>query len=418
MPQFTQTSRRVRPVLLATRRAQPTAVFIIRLTVTAVAAYLVALALPLAEKPLLAPLTALLVVQYTLYQTIRSAIQRISSVVVGVLIAVLLAATVGFTWWTLGLAIATSLVIGYTARLGDHILEVPISAMLIFALGAATTAGAADRVFETLVGAGMGLLAGLIASPVHMETAQEAIGDLGCRLGELTDRLADGLWPGERGTGGEAGEGPDFPALLRDAREVGRDIQRTDGALSQAEDSLRLNPRAGGLHPMGTALRSGLETLEYSAVNLRGLARSLADRQHLGDSGIYAIEARDRLSAALREISECMRAFGLLVRSEVVRDVRAYDEALRRHLAEGRKMRDEFADALAPWISARSAEWRLHAEVLVHLDRLLDLFDAEHRAQSRNRRRRRIRHRIGAAARSGGPDRRPRTPVRRRPRPG
>ncbi|PZG36831.1 hypothetical protein C1I98_26215 [Spongiactinospora gelatinilytica] len=417
MPQFTQTSRRVRPVLLATRRAQPTAVFIIRLTVTAVAAYLVALVLPLAEKPLLAPLTALLVVQYTLYQTIRSAIQRIASVVVGVLIAVLLAGTVGFTWWTLGLAIATSLVIGYTARLGDHILEVPISAMLIFALGAATPAGAADRVFETLVGAGMGLLAGLIASPVHMETAQEAIGDLGCRLGELTDRLADGLWPGEHRAAGE-GEGPDFPALLRDARQVGRDIQRTDSALSHAEESLRLNPRAGGLHPMGTALRSGLETLEYSAVNLRGLARSLADRQHLHDGGVYAIEARDRLGSALREVSECMRAFGLLVRSEVVRDVRAYDEALRRHLTEGRRRRDEFADALAPWISARSAEWRLHAEVLVHLDRLLDLFDAEHRAQSRNRRRRRIRHRIGAAAKSGGSERRPRAPVRRRPRPG
>ncbi|MFI0417071.1 aromatic acid exporter family protein [Spongiactinospora sp. 9N601] len=417
MPQFAQTSRRVRPVLLATRRAQPTVVFIIRLTVTAVAAYLVALVLPLAEKPLLAPLTALLVVQYTLYQTIRSAIQRIASVVVGVLIAVLLAATVGFTWWTLGLAIATSLVIGYTARLGDHILEVPISAMLIFALGAATPAGAADRVFETLVEAGMGLLAGLIASPVHLETAQEAIGDLGCRLGELTDRLADGLWPGEYRAARE-GEGPDFPALLRDARQVGRDIQRTDGALSRAEESLRLNPRAGGLHPMGTALRSGLETLEYSAVNLRGLARSLADRQHLQDGGVYAIEARDRLGAALREVSECMRAFGLLVRSEVVRDVRAYDEALRSHLAEGRRRRDEFADALAPWISARSAEWRLHAEVLVHLDRLLDLFDAEHRAQSRNRRRRRILHRIGAAAKSGGSERRPRAPVLRRPRPG
>ncbi|WP_434581871.1 hypothetical protein [Carbonactinospora thermoautotrophica] len=56
---------------LIRRHAQPTAVFITRLTVTAVLAYLVALWLPGSPRPLLAPLTALLVVQFTLYQTLR-----------------------------------------------------------------------------------------------------------------------------------------------------------------------------------------------------------------------------------------------------------------------------------------------------------------------------------------------------------
>ncbi|MCG5212160.1 FUSC family protein [Streptosporangium soli] len=395
--------RHVRPILLATRRAQPTAVWIARLTVTAVSAYVIAWFLPGADKPLLAPLTALLVVQFTLYRTIRSAIQRIGAVVAGVLVAVVLAATIGFTWWTLGGAIGASLIIGYAARLGNHILEVPISAMLIFALGAATPAGAVDRVFETLVGAATGLLAGLIASPVHMSPAQEAISDLGCRLGELMDRLADSLV--------EHTEHEVFGRLLEDTRVVGREIQRVDQALVRAEESLRLNPRAGGLHPMGTALRSGLETLEYSALTLRGLARSLADRQHLPESGgVYDMESRDRLAAALREVAECMRSFGLLVRADITGDVRAYDEALRRHLADGRRQRDAFADALPPWISARSTEWRLHAEVLVHLDRLLDLFDTEHRAQARNRRRRQVRHQQNTW--------RARGPRLRRPRPG
>jgi hypothetical protein len=204
-------------------------------------------------------------------------------------------------------------------------------------------------------------------------------------------------------------KGEVFGQLLDDTRTVGREIQRVERALGQAEDSLRFNPRAGGLHPMGTALRSGLETLEYAAVNMRGLARSLADRRRLPDTGgAYDVEARERLATALREIAECMRSFGLLVRADLDGDVRVHDEALRRHLDEGRRLRDEFAEALPPWISARSVEWRLHAEVLVHLDRLLDLFDMEYRAQARNRRRRMLRRKTAQRRIRAARHRRPR----------
>jgi hypothetical protein len=50
-----------------------------------------------------------------------------------VLLAILLSDTLGFTWWTLTVIIAMTLVIGYVLRLGVNILEVPISAMLILA---------------------------------------------------------------------------------------------------------------------------------------------------------------------------------------------------------------------------------------------------------------------------------------------
>jgi hypothetical protein len=67
-----------------------------------VAAYLVAEAFPMTSpRPTLAPLTALLVLQISLYRTVRTAVQRIASVVSGLLIAVLLAKVVGFTWWSL-----------------------------------------------------------------------------------------------------------------------------------------------------------------------------------------------------------------------------------------------------------------------------------------------------------------------------
>src|ERR1700761_4573824 len=69
-------------------RGQPAAATLIRLTATAVVAYLFALPVPGVSRPVLAPLTALLVAQVSLYRTLRSALRRGSSVVAGVLVAV------------------------------------------------------------------------------------------------------------------------------------------------------------------------------------------------------------------------------------------------------------------------------------------------------------------------------------------
>jgi uncharacterized membrane protein YgaE (UPF0421/DUF939 family) len=68
---------------LVRHRAQPTAATIVRLTVTAVFAYLLALPLPNTSRPVMAPLTALLVVQVSIYQTLRTAVLRVAGVVAG-----------------------------------------------------------------------------------------------------------------------------------------------------------------------------------------------------------------------------------------------------------------------------------------------------------------------------------------------
>src|SRR5258708_39039914 len=99
--------RQVRPMTAAARavakrtpetltvvrdRAQPRAVTIVRLSVTAVFAYLLALVLlPGTVHPVLAPLTALLVAQVSLFQTLPSALQRVAAVVAAVLLPVGLA---------------------------------------------------------------------------------------------------------------------------------------------------------------------------------------------------------------------------------------------------------------------------------------------------------------------------------------
>ena len=111
---------------LVRRRAQPGAAYIARLALTAVFAYLIALQFAGNKGPVLAPLTALLVIQVSLSHTLRSAARRVISVVAGVLLAVGLSVVVGFTWWSLGILIAVALAVlselaTAVAAIGDHI---------------------------------------------------------------------------------------------------------------------------------------------------------------------------------------------------------------------------------------------------------------------------------------------------------
>jgi hypothetical protein len=187
----TLTERAPVTLTLVRQRAWPTAETIVRLTVTAVFAYLLALLIPSTPRPVLAPLTALLVVQASIYQTLRSAVRRVASVVAGVLLALGLSAWVGFTWWSLGIAIALGLTVGYALHLREEVLEVPISAMLIMSVG--TRSAATGRIVETFIGTAAGLVAGFVLTSPRVQPAEEAIQELCDTMADLLDRMAAGL---------------------------------------------------------------------------------------------------------------------------------------------------------------------------------------------------------------------------------
>ena len=228
----------------ATVRSQPTAATIVRLTATAVFAYLIALPVPGVSRPVLAPLTALLVAQVSLYQTLRSALRRVASVVAGVLVAVTLSALVGFTWWTLGIVIALALAVGNALHLDEHVLEVPISAMLILA-SVGTRAAATGRVVETFIGTVAGLIAGFVLATPKVQPAEEAVLDLCATMADLLDRISAGLADGTAWaipSGGWLDEARSFPA----------EIRHVDDALREAEESIAAQsaqPAAAAHHP-------------------------------------------------------------------------------------------------------------------------------------------------------------------------
>jgi uncharacterized membrane protein YgaE (UPF0421/DUF939 family) len=364
------------------RRAQPQAVYIARLTVTAVFAYLVALQLPGGSpRSVLAPLTALLVVQATLSHTIGTAARRVLAVTAGVLAAVAVAAYVPFSWWVLGLLTASTLAIGIVLRLREEILEVPISAMLIFSTG--SHAAATSRITETLVGAAAGLVAGLVMAPIRVQPAREALGDLSRQMADLLGRMAEGL-----------AEVPDprrAAEWLDRTRALRGEIERVDDALAQAEASVRLNPRQ--LRPRqyragnpAAGLRDGVDTLERAATDMRVLARSVADSARIDSehSPVREAETRARLAAVIAELSAAVRAYGQLLEAEPVPGSLAefaaepITEVLEDHLEEAHRQQDELADLLSTNPAEHPEGWQLRGEILAHVDRLRTELEPEH----------------------------------------
>ncbi|MGW0420122.1 FUSC family protein [Streptomyces sp. NPDC003015] len=370
------------------RRRDPVVVQTLRSAAAATIAYVIALRLSPEAAPLTAPLTALLVVQVTLYSTLTTGIRRVNSVVTGVLVAIAFSLLVGLTWWSLGLLIVASLVVGRLVRVEEFVPEVAISAMLV--LGVTTVGDTAwARVVETLIGAVVGLACNLLlAPPVWVDEAGESIEGLARRLRKLMLRMGEeaaGRTPVELAT-----------ARLYEARELDHDIVEVDAALRQAEDSLKLNPRVkeGLLHRV--VLRTGLDTLEICTVVLRVLARTLtdlakqrdplADEPYAIDEGqapepLFGPETGRTVEQLLSEIGDAVVSFAVLVTTHVSVSAESAEARLTAELRQATTTRDKMAQLLLEEVQRDSRHWQLHGAVLTEVNRILDELDTEHRSR-------------------------------------
>lgn len=377
-------------VLRVRQRGRSAALRAARLTGAAVAAYLVAEALGLRyPPPLIAALTALLVVQATLASTLRNGIQRVLSVVAGVALAVLFVSVVGLTWWSLAALVGASIVAGQLLRLGPHLVEVPISAMLVLGVGYAAGAESvgAGRVVETVIGAIVGVLVNVLFPPtVRSRDAGQAVQRLADEIAALLERACGQIPSG-------------LPAehtrqWLEDARRLNRHVPRVDRALSRAEESRRLNVRALRTPRSGRSLRGGLEALELCSVAVRSLFRSIDDWARSGmpeQDERYEPQARQAWSELLDELASAVRAFGALLRAEVDRAATSEAAELTAALDRLRRDRERWNEVLLTDPRDHLALWELNGALVALVDRMLVEFDAtEHALLWEDRRRQAI----------------------------
>lgn len=382
-----------------------------RITTAAVASYVVASLIFPGTQPLLAPLTAMLVVQVTPVSLLASGLDRVVAVVAGVALAVVFAEFVPLEWWSLGLLILTSITIGQALRLRANLIEVGISAMLVLGVGSLGTESAAwQRISVTLVGAAVGIAANLLVPPrVATADAGRAIDGLADSISDLLNRAADELVElVERG--GDLR--PAARAWLGEARQITHDIPRVGAALQHAEQGRRLNVRAVGTPDVGPGLRQGLEALEHSAVAIRAMFRAVVDA---ASDPAWSDEDEDGtddvslgLALAFREMGAVIDAFGQLVHDEAELAVhpRSPDVRVLREALEGlQEARARFEHLLTD--DSRPVMLELHAAVLSTVKRLFQETDLGERL------RRQIR--LGGTPRRRVPRPAPRPTLPRRP---
>jgi hypothetical protein len=357
------------------------------MTGATVAAFLIADLVGLrTPPPLIAALTALLVVQTTLASTLVTGIQRVLSVVAGVALAVLFVSVVGLTWWSLGALVAASIVVGQLLRLGPNLVEVPISAMLVLGVGYAGGAESVGtgRVVETLLGAAVGVLVNVVfPPPVQTKYAGQAVEKFAEEIGSLLDAAATALFAGPVSEEQAAW-------WLEDARRLNRHAPRVDIALAHAEESRRLNLRAIGTPAVGPGLREGLDALEHSSVSMRTLFRAIYDatreRTGVSETPDYADDVRRSAALLMVQMGRVVRAFGRLLR----REIETSGEQEQRQVAETldalRSARSEVQGLLLADSRSRHGLWELNSALLTTADRMLAELDTAAHSRLRARR--------------------------------
>ena len=387
------------------RGGRPAMFWAMRLTVAAVASYVVASALSPGTEPLLAPLTALLVVQVTPVSLLASGLDRVVSVVAGVSLAVAFSEFLPLTWWSLGLLIGLSILIGQALRLRSNLIEVAISAMLVLGVGSLGAGSAGwQRILETLVGAAVGIAANLLFPPkVATGDAVSAIENLADDLSRLPSRAAEEFGHADARTSQIVAQANDW---LDEARRVNHEVPPIGAALLRAEQGRRLNVRALGSPDTGPGLRQGLEALEHSAVAVRSMFRAVHDAAHdetwpddeIGEAAISA------LSQVCQELASSLAAFGQLVRAESHREDRDVTTQIRRleeALGDLREARARLSDLLLADTAPVLTE--LHASVLTTVKRLLTELSPDERLRRQLRLRRSSKPLIPRSGRPPGP---------------
>ncbi|WP_368498850.1 aromatic acid exporter family protein [Herbiconiux sp. A18JL235] len=249
---------------------------VLKSAVAAVLAWLVGSLVVPGEAPIFGPIAAILVVQPSVNQSLSRAVERSIGVIVGVVVAYVAALVFGAPSWLILVAIVVSLLLGWVLRFpASSTVQIPISAMLVLSIGAATPGYATARIIETIIGCVIGVIINwLIVPPVALQPAHDAVAALGREVAATMEGLAVVL------------SSPTDVAfrtqVLVEARLLRPMQYKAQAAIDAAEESLRFNPRRNGQREQIAGDRALQERLAVVVTRVLGMARALND--HFDDS--------------------------------------------------------------------------------------------------------------------------------------
>jgi uncharacterized membrane protein YgaE (UPF0421/DUF939 family) len=254
---------------LATSRAP--LLQVLKTAAAAVLAWIVCSLVDPGQIPVFGAIAAIIVVQPSVNQSFSRALERSVGVIVGVIVAFLVTLVFGAPSWLILLAIVVSLLVGWVLRFpASSLIQIPISAMLVLSIGAATPGYAVARIFETVIGAVIGVIVNwLIVPPLATRPAREAVERLGSEVAATMDGLAVVL--------SQPTDAAFRAQTLVEARLLRPMQAKAQSAVDAAEESLRFNPRRSGSRSRLATDRELLTMLGVVVTRVLGMARALND---------------------------------------------------------------------------------------------------------------------------------------------
>jgi len=187
----------VRMRLIASLRASSRSPFlqVVKTSIAAILAWVTCMIVLNQPLPIFAAIAALLVVAPSVNQSVSKGIERSIGVIVGVLLAYAAGYAFGHSTIVVLSVIVISLLLAWAFRLSlGSANQIPISAMLVLALGLQTPGYAVNRIIETVIGAAIGLLVNvLVIPPVLFRPAHAAVTGLATEIAALLRDLAEVL---------------------------------------------------------------------------------------------------------------------------------------------------------------------------------------------------------------------------------
>jgi len=280
----------------AARRLRPRLLAILQTAAAAVAAYYVALLLPLDDnKPVFASIAAVISVGASYHQRGRRAVELIAGVVVGLTVADLIIHAIGTGPLQIGLMIVIAMSAAVILGGGELLVsEAAVSALLLASLERTSSGYSPDRFIEAIVGGVVAIAVASVFFPpdpglIVGRAAQAVFAD----LGETLERVAGAL---------EAADSERAEEALRTARGIDGDLAALEEAVATAREMVRFAPPRRGARAVLERHAGTLPHVDFAVRNAEVLAR------HALRYTRSRLVAPDGLVVALRELAQAVWA--------------------------------------------------------------------------------------------------------------
>jgi len=319
--------------------------------------------------PVLASLTALVVVQVSVRGSLLTAVQRSAAVVLGVLLALAIGDALDLNAVTVALLVAVSLGV---AELGLRLprsaaRQVPVNLLVVLtALSLSPGSSGWHRATDTVLGAVVGVAVSFALPASSVAEARQAL-----------ERLTDGLSSVLRTMGAglqqpwSTAQTEEWERTARTVRE--RLVNEAVAAIDSGHESVRWNIRDRHHIDVVARYEPALPRLERAAIGVSVIARGLDDHARLSGTTHASMASMGELFNAL---AEAVAALTREMRDGAIDELtQALDEvAVRRDRcvqAAARRARLALEGEDAEDLEQIEGEWLNYAALLVQVDRIV-----------------------------------------------